>query len=95
MNQFYILEIQKYANGEFGHIVHFAYDENATKARLKAEAKYHEVLAAAAISQLPQHSATLITSDGRVIMNQCYVHSTEPESTPEPESEPANEPEEP
>lgn len=41
MNQFYIIEIQKYVNGEFGHIVHFAYDEDATKARLKAESKYH------------------------------------------------------
>jgi len=45
MVQFYILEIQKYLSGEFGHIVHFAYDESPTKARLKAEAKYHEVLA--------------------------------------------------
>ena len=53
MNQYYILEIQRYLNGEFGHIVHFAYDANATKARLKAEAKYHEVLAAAAVSELP------------------------------------------
>ena len=88
MNQYYILEIQKYLNGEFGHIVHFAYDANATKARLKAEAKYHEVLAAAAVSELPQHSATLITSDGRVIMNQCYIHEIEPEPTPEPEVEP-------
>lgn len=79
MNQYYILEIQKYLNGEFGHIVHFAYDENATKARLKAESKYHEVLAAAAVSELPQHSATLITCDGRVIMNQCYVHEDEQE----------------
>ena len=83
MNQYYILEIQKYLNGEFGHIVHFAYDENATKARLKAESKYHEVLAAAAVSELPQHSATLITCDGRVIMNQCYVHEDEQEQTPE------------
>ena len=74
MNQFYIIEIQQYANGEFGHIVHFAFDENATKARLKAEAKYHEVLAAAAVSELPQHSATLLTSDGRAVMNQCYRH---------------------
>jgi len=41
MNQFYIFEIQQYINGEFGHIVHFAYDANPTKARLKAEAKYH------------------------------------------------------
>lgn len=91
MNQFYIFEIQQYTNGEFGHIVHFAHDANPTKARLKAEAKYHEVLAAAAISELPQHSATLLTSDGRTIMNQCYKHITEP--TPEPEVEPT-EPEE-
>lgn len=92
MNQFYIIEIQQYINGEFGHIVHFAFDENATKARLKAEAKYHEVLAAAAVSELPQHSATLLTSDGRAVMNQCYRHEIEttpdageiePEVTPE------------
>ena len=92
MNQFYIIEIQQYTNGEFGHIVHFAYDANPTKARLKAEAKYHEVLASAAISELPQHSATLLTSDGRAIMNQCYKHIVEP--TPEPEPEPDVEPEE-
>ena len=85
MNQFYIFEIQQYINGEFGHIVHFAYDVNPTKARLKAEAKYHEVLAAAAVSELPQHSATLLTSDGRTIMNQCYRHEI---ATPEPEVEP-------
>ena len=91
MNQFYIIEIQQYNNGEFGHIVHFAFDVNPTKARLKAEAKYHEVLAAAAISELPQHSASLLTSDGRCIMNQCYRHEIE---TPEPEVEPT-EPEEP
>lgn len=85
MNQFYIIEIQQYTNGEFGHIVHFAFDENATKARLKAEAKYHEVLAAAAVSELPQHSATLLTSDGRAVMNQCYRHEiVQPESEVEP-----------
>lgn len=85
MNQFYIFEVQQYINGEFGHIVHFAYDANPTKARLKAEAKYHQVLAAAAVSELPQHSATLLTSDGRVIMNQCYRHEIE---VSEPEVEP-------
>jgi len=93
MNQFYIIEIQQYTNGEFGHIVHFAFDENATKARLKAEAKYHEVLASAAVSELPQHSATLLTSDGRAVMNQCYRHEiVQPE--PEEESEPEVTPEE-
>ena len=91
MNQFYIIEIQQYTNGEFGHIVHFAYDENATKARLKAEAKYHEVLASAAISELPQHSATLLTSDGRAIMSQCYKHVIEPTHEPDEETEPTEE----
>jgi len=86
MNQYYILELQQYyPSMEFGHIVHFAYDADPGKARLKAEAKYHEVLAAAAVSELPSHSATLITSDGRVVMNQCYKHAI---PTPEPEVEP-------
>ena len=99
MTQYYIVEIQQYWDvddmtgaktpGEFGHIIHFAFDENATKARLKAESKYHEVLAAAAVSELPQHSATLLTSDGRCVMNQFYRHEAEvtPEPTPEPVEE--------
>ena len=91
MNQFYIIEIQQYATGDFGHIVHFAFDENPTKARLKAEAKYHEVLAAAAVSELQSHSATLLTSDGRAIMNQCYKHVIKPTPEPEPEPEPEEE----
>lgn len=79
MTQFYIIEIQKNANGEFAHIVHWAYDADPTKARLKAESTYHTVLAAAAISELAQHSATLLASDGRSVMSQCYTHDVEPE----------------
>lgn len=72
MYQFYIIEIQKHEDGEYGHIVHFAYDEDKEQARRKAESKYHEVLAAAAVSGLPSHSACLIASDGFPIMHQCY-----------------------
>ena len=79
MTQFYIVEIQMNANGEFGHLVHWAFDSDPARARLKAESKYHEVLAAAAVSELPQHSASLLTSDGRCIMNQCYHHIVENE----------------
>ena len=89
MNQFYILEIQKYQNGEYGHIVHFAYDENPRKARLKAESKYHEILAAAAISELPTHAAILITAEGAPIMNNCYYHVQEEE--PQEEETPQEE----
>ena len=97
VTQFYIIELQQYQNGEYGNLTNYAYDIDPAKARLKAESKYHEVLAAAAISELPQHSATLLTSDGRCIMNQCYRHTLpepEPEVEPEveePETEPGGE----
>ena len=84
MNQYYIVEIQKYQNGEYGHIIHFAYDSDSTKARLKAESKYHEVLAAAAVSELLSHAAILVDAEGCPIMNQCYYHNAiEPENNEE------------
>lgn len=86
MYQYYVFEIQKYVNGEYGHLVHWAADENADRARMKAESKYHEVLAAAAISELPQHAAALLASDGTELMRQCYYHTAAPA---EPEEEPA------
>ena len=78
MYQYYVFEIQKYANGEYGHLVHWASDANADRARCKAEAKYHEVLAAAAVSELPGHAAVLIASDGTELMRQCYRHEGMP-----------------
>ena len=103
MTQFYIVEVQQYQNGEFGHLVHYAWDENADKARLKAESKYYEVLSAAEVSELPSHAAILFGTEGFPLMNQCYKHTVvdepvaEPvvEETPEPEPEPvAEEPDE-
>lgn len=73
MYQFYIVEIQK-TNGEYGHIVHYAYDVNERQARLKAESKYYEVLSAAAISDVDEHSAIMFGSDGVPIMNKFYIH---------------------
>lgn len=67
---YYILEIQQYADGSFGHLVHYADSRN------RAESKYHEVLAAAAVSELPKHSAVLINENGEAIINQTYVHET-------------------
>lgn len=93
MTQFYIVEITKDVNsGEFAHTVHWAFDADANTARLKAESKYHEILSVAAVSEYAQHSATLLTSDGRAIMNQCYRHEVEP--TPDPEPTPEVTPEE-
>lgn len=91
MTQFYIMEIQQYADGSYGDIKHFAYDEDPDKARLKAESKYHEVLAAAAVSNTMSHAAILFSSEGFPIMHQCYKHEVvnpAPEPTPEEVTEP-------
>lgn len=72
-----IFEIQTYDNGTVGNLVYTA--EN----RLEAESKYHQVLAAAAISALPVHSCVLMTNEGFQIMSQCYKH----EATAPQESE--------
>ncbi len=45
MTQFYVVEIQQYANGEYGHIIHYVYDENPDAARNKGDSKYYEVMA--------------------------------------------------
>lgn len=74
MTQFYIVEVQKYADGSFGHLVHYAYDENPDVARLKGESKYYEVLSAAAVSEIPEHSAIMFSTEGFPIMHQCYKH---------------------
>lgn len=86
VTQYYIVEIQQYANGEYGHLVHFAYDEDPAQALLKAESKYYEVLSAAAVSNLLCHSAILFSTEGFPILNKCYKHNVQPE--PEPEVEP-------
>ena len=74
MYQYYVIELQKYQDGTYGNLTHFAYDEDADKARLKGEAKYHEILAAAAISEIPEHAAVLMSSQGVVIESKCYKH---------------------
>ena len=87
MTQFYIVEIQKYQNGEYGHLVHYSFDEDPEKARLKGESKYYEVLSAAAISEIPEHSAIMFSTEGFPIMHQCYKHESNGEVVSEEPSE--------
>ena len=90
MYQFYVVEIQQYPDGSYGHLVHYAFDEDADKARMKAESTYHTVLAAAAISDLPSHAAIMFATDGFPVLHQCYTHAPAPAE--EPEEEPIEEP---
>lgn len=90
MTQYYIIEIQQYANGEYGHIVHYAFDEDADKARLKAESTYHQILAAAAVSETKKHSAVILSDESFPVLHSCYKHNvTAPEPEPVVETEEA------
>lgn len=84
MTQLYIVEVKKNANQEFEHNVFWVYDEDPDKARLKGESKYYEVLSAAAISDVAEHSAILFTSEGFPLMHQCYKHENVAEVVEEP-----------
>ena len=79
--QFYTAEITKDANGDYSHDIKWHWDEDATKAQLKGEAKYHEIMSRAAVSNFAEHAAILFSSEGFPIMHQCYKH--EPVVEPE------------
>lgn len=53
----------------------------------KAYAKLYTILAAAAVSGIPYHSAHILRSDGLLIAGRVFDRRTDPE--PEPEPEPA------
>ena len=89
VTQFYIVEVQQYANGDYGHLVHYAWDEDPDLAQRKAESKYYDVLSAAAVSDTKKHSAILFSTEGFPLLHKCYAHDVEP--TPEPEPTPNSE----
>ena len=41
----------------------------------EAENKYHTILAYAAISNIPKHSAVLLTEEGDYIKHECFEHT--------------------
>ena len=77
MNQYYVFEIQEITEGSYSYLIHSATDDDPAIARLKGESTYHSVLASAAISSIPSHTAVLLNAEGVLIMSQCYKHPTE------------------
>lgn len=75
--QYYTVEISKNNDGEFEHSVLWHYADSDEAARLKGEAKFHEILSRAAVSDFAEHAAILFSSRGKRIMDKCYIHSTE------------------
>ena len=64
-----VIEIQTNANGSIGTLVNSYADHN------EAEAQYHRVLAAAAVSALPKHAAVMMSEEGFPLRHECYVHA--------------------
>lgn len=77
MFQNYVVEVKKLKTGEFEHQIFWLFDEDADKAMLKAESKYHSVLSEAALSDALEHSAILFTSQGFPMKHECYIHEEE------------------
>lgn len=69
--KYVVIEFQTYANGTMSTPT-YAFDN-----MLSAEAKYHSILAAAAVSSLPVHSCVLMTNEGVFIKTECFKHEEE------------------
>ena len=73
-----VIEIQKLD----GHLAVPPVHEYTDEQWRDAQAKYHEILAVAAKSGLPRHSAVILHEDGHSICNESYA---EPEEVVEPD----------
>ena len=82
MEVFYTtIENQLREDGSFGVLYDHFTDLN------RAMAKYYTVCAAAAVSEIPYHSATILASDGRIVRQEIFDRRVAPEPEP-PEPEP-------
>ena len=63
-----VVELQKNAQGTVSNIV--TDHQNLAE----AESKYHAILASAAVSDVPAHSAVILSEDGFPVKHQCYKH---------------------
>ena len=61
-----VVELQTYNDGSVGHI-EWPFNNQA-----EAESRFHAVLSAAAVSELPIHAACLLDSTGRLLDPKCY-----------------------
>ena len=63
-----VIELQTNADGTVGNIV-TKYDNLP-----EAEAKFHNILSFAAVSELPVHSAVILDNTGMTIAQRSYAH---------------------
>lgn len=67
--KYVVIEVQKFENGSMSTPAYAYEDLN------QAEAKYHAILASAAVSALPVHSCILISEEAFPLRNECFKHT--------------------
>lgn len=63
-----VIELQKNAEGVVSNLV-TSYNSLA-----EAESKFYSILAAAAVNDVPVHSAIIVSEEGFPVKHQCYKH---------------------
>ena len=85
------IENQLRLDGSYG-LLYDHFDEATYGSREAAEAqalaKFHTICAAAAVSEIPYHSACILISDGRILRQEVFDHQLTLEPIPEPEPKP-------
>lgn len=76
-----VLEIQVNKDGTVGTLIS-KYDS-----REESLQKYYQILSYAAVSEVPKHSAMIITDDAMVVKCECFIHDEEVEENEVPEVE--------
>ena len=66
--KYIVLEIQVGAGESVSSLINSFDNKN------QAESTYHSILASAALSELPKHSAVILTDSGEILANYCYEH---------------------
>ena len=66
--KYLVIEIQTNASGAVGNFV-FSFDTKD-----EADAKYHTLLAAASVSNIPIHSVCMISNDGLFLNSETHTH---------------------
>jgi len=64
-----VIELQK-TGDQIANIVTTHADQN------EAESRYHQVLAAAAVSAVPVHACAMLSEEGFPLRYECYKHET-------------------
>lgn len=66
--KYIVIELQKNADGQVANLV------TAHNTLEEAYNKYYLVLASAAISELPTHSALIVSDEGFTVESKCFMH---------------------